>query len=143
MTIKIIGCESDCDLVIAQTGVAAVHARLELTENGHVYLLDAGSDFNTYLNRNGQWIRIHKIRLCVADQIRIGEHELPLSQLISVFGRRADIRLGDEHVSMRHHKAARAAHRDGDAPASSMQRPRRNPLTGKIEQNQIEQSQSD
>ena len=143
MTIKIIGSEADCDLVIEQPGVAEVHARLELKDNGHVYLLDAGSQFNTYLNRNGQWIRVHKIRLCVADQIRLGEHPIALPQLISVFGKRVDIRLGDEHFSKRHQKAARSSQREGATQASSLQRPRRNPLTGKIEQNPIEQSQND
>lgn len=135
MNIKIIGREADCDLVIDSADIAGVQARLELCDDGRVYLLDAGSGTGTCLNRNEQWIKIHKIRLCVADRVRFGEVEISLPQLIAVFGKREDIRLGDEHFSLRRHKSARPNNRDNSATGSKLQRPRRNPLTGKIEQN--------
>lgn len=139
MKIKTIGRGSDCDLIIDRADVAAVQARLELCEDGRVYLLDAGSDIKTYLNRNQQWIRIHKVRLCIADRIRFGEYELPLAELISVFGKRSDIRLGDENLTLHRYKAVRAKHQDNTASDSKLQRPTRDPLTGKIEQNHVQQ----
>jgi len=135
LNIKIIGRDPDCDLIIDQADIAGVQARLELCDDGRVYLLDAGSGVNTYLNRHEQWIKIHKIRLCVADRIRFGEHETPLTQLIAAFGKRVDIRLDDEHFSLRRHKSARPNNRDDSTSGAKLARPRRNPLTGKIEQN--------
>lgn len=139
MNIKIIGREPDCDLVIDRNDVGGVQARLELSDDGRVYLLDAGSGINTYLNRNEQWIRIHKICLCIADRIRFGEYELPLPELLAVFGKRADIRLGDEHFSLHRHKSVRPNQRDSSSGDAKLQRPRRNPLTGKIEQTNSQQ----
>ncbi len=141
MNIKIIGRESDCDLIIDRADVGGVQARLELCDDGRVYLLDADSGINTYLHRNEQWIRIHKIRLCIADRIRFGEYELPLSQLISVFGKRSDIRLDDEHFYLQRHKSVSSKQRDKATAGAKLQRPRRNPLTGKIEQNYAQQEQ--
>lgn len=134
MKIKTIGRGSDCDLIIDRADVAGVQARLELCEDGRVYLLDADSGIKTYLNRNQQWIRIEKVRLCIADRIRFGDYELPLSELISVFGKRSDIRLGDENFNLHRYKAARSRQRDNTAADNDLPRPRRNPLTGKIEQ---------
>lgn len=135
MNIKTIGRESGCDLVIDCADIAGVQARLELCAEGRVYLLDAGSATNTCLNRNEQWIKIHKIRLCIGDRVRFGEVEIPLPQLIAAFGKRADIRLGDESLSLRRHTSARPNIRDSSTTGAKLQRPTRNPLTGKIEQN--------
>ena len=132
---KHIGRDPECDLVLQQTTIGEVHARLELTEKGHVYLLDEGSAFGTCLNRNDQWIRVLKIRLCVADRIRFGEHEIELAKLISVFGKRDDIRLGDEHFIPQRQSVTGFGQRNNATASTRLQRPRRNPLTGKIEQN--------
>ena len=137
MNIKTIGSEADCDLVLNNGSVSALHARLELNSDGHVFVLDSGSDQDTWLNRNEQWIRIHKVRLCIADRIRFGELEVPLAQLIALFGKGANVRLGDKHFSLRKRNSQVANEVDKPGDATLLDRPKRNPLTGKVEQQAI------
>ena len=141
MNIKTIGSEPNCDLIFDKSEVAGLQARLELDEDGRVYLLDAGSDLSTFLNRNEQWIRVHKIRLCVADRIRFGQFELPLSTLVSAFGSGANIRLGDDNFNSRRRQSSASPKRSNVNVGVKLQRPRRNPLTGKIEQSDLSASQ--
>jgi hypothetical protein len=140
LNIKTIGCESDCDLTLHHASVSSLHARLELRDNGHIYVLDAGSEKKSFLNRNDQWIRVHKTRLCVADRIRFGELEVPLPQLVAVFGKGADVRLGDKQFSLRKRNSQHSdgTHKPGNS--APLERPKRNPLTGKIEQQTAKQA---
>ena len=140
LNIKTIGCKPDCDLALDHTSVSELHARLELSDNGRVYVLDAGSEKNTFLNRNDQWIRIQRVLLCVADRIRFGEFEVPLPQLVGLFGKGAGVRLGDKRFSLRKRNSQPSAETQMPIDAGPLERPKRNPLTGKIEQHDIEQT---
>jgi pSer/pThr/pTyr-binding forkhead associated (FHA) protein len=131
---KIIGRENTCDLILEHSTASRFHARLELSRDGRLSVLDSDSRNGTFLHRNDGWIRIKKASLCVGDLIRFGEYEVPLQQLSAIFGKSAAIKLGAKHFSLRrgNKNAGRLAGWDDDSP--SMQKPRRNPLTGKIEE---------
>jgi pSer/pThr/pTyr-binding forkhead associated (FHA) protein len=123
-----------CDLVLDYPTVSRVHARIGLGDEGQVSVLDNDSRNGTYLNRNENWIRVRKAILCVGDRIRFGEQEVSLDQLTAVFGNRANVRLGDRHFQLRHGTNAVKLFAD-DGPI--MQKPKRNPETGKIEEDSI------
>ena len=134
MKIKSCGQAVSCDLVIEHPSVSAVHARVELTDAGLVCLHDADSGTGTFLHRNESWIRIKKITLCIGDRIRLGEVELPLPQLTAVFGSAANTRLGDKPPTL-HHGVNGAKSLVGQTTSgSTLEKPRRNPATGKIEE---------
>jgi hypothetical protein len=73
--------------------------------------------------------------LSIGDRVRLGEIEVPLEQLTAVFGRRSTARLEARRFPLRQGST-------GTNPFVSMrdhepvlQKPRRNPATGKIEEN--------
>lgn len=142
MNTKTIGREPSCDLMLDHAGVSGLHARLELWDDGRVYVVDAGSSRDTFLNRNEQWIRLHKVQLCVGDRIRFGEHEVLLPQLVEVFGKRAGVRLGEKVFSKRAGPSQNRSSIEKVNNAAAMGKPTRNPLTGKIER-QVSQQASE
>lgn len=134
MKIKTCGRESSCDLVLEHSTVSRVHASMELAENGLVHLQDEGSRNGTFLNRNDSWIRIRKITLCIGDRIRFGEAEVPLAQLTTIFGRHARTRLEAQHFPLQHGNLGNRSFAAQFDQGPLLQKPRRNPATGKIEE---------
>ena len=133
MNIKTCGREPSCELVLEHPAVSRLHARLELADDGLVLVQDAGSRNGTFLNRNDTWIQVRKVTLCIGDRIRFGDCEVPLERITAVFGNRSNARLEARHFPLRNsHISAdlRAGLKD---PGSMLQKPRRNPATGKIE----------
>jgi len=131
--IKTCGRDPGCDLVLEHPTLSRLHARLELAADGLVWVHDAGSSNGTFVNRNDHWVRIGKVVLCIGDQIRFGEVEVPLQELTAVFGRHASTRLEAKRFRVRHAgKTTRtAAGQPGHGPV--LTKPRRNPVTGKVE----------
>jgi len=134
---RTIGRETSCDLVLEHSTASRLHARIELASDRKVYVLDAGSRNGTFLNRNDDWIRVKKVSLCVGDRIRFGEYEVPLAQLTAVFGKHADVRLGTKHFVLRKGTKGNGTITDRDEVGPVLQKPRRNPLTGKIEEERL------
>ena len=134
LKVKTIGREGSCDLVLEHTTASRQHARLELAEDGSMWVVDAESSNGTFLKRNDGWIRVLRVTLCIGDRIRFGDSEVPLQQLSAVFGRRANVRLGEKHFSLRQGSKTVAA---WDQPAPSLRKPRRNPLTCQIEEDRL------
>ena len=135
MKIKTCGRASSCDLVIDEPTLADIHARVELAEDGLVRLHAVDTEPGTFLQRNDSWIQVRKATLCIGDRIYFGEVEVPLEQLTAVFGNDSNARLEARHFPPRHKNRgvkSYAAHLD-DGPL--LQKPRRNPVTGKIEEN--------
>jgi pSer/pThr/pTyr-binding forkhead associated (FHA) protein len=134
MKIKTCGRETSCDLVLEHSTVSRLHARFELAADGLVNVLDSDSRNGTFLNRNDRWIRIRKVTLCIGDRIRFGDIEIPLERLTMVFGHRANARLEAKHFPFRpgNKNALLNARKTDHGPV--MQKPRRNPKTGKIEE---------
>ena len=129
---RTVGSDPHCDLVLAGVTVAPIHAHVELTADGHVEILDAGSEHGTWLNRNQEWIRVLKVDLGSRDRIRFGEEELGIERLVDLFGDRVRVRLRDTD-KLRLPK--RLQERIEAAQARiAFEKPRRNPDTGDIEE---------
>jgi len=137
MKIKTCGRETSCDLVVAHLTVSRLHARIELADDGLVCLQDTGSSNGTFLKRNDNWIRVRKVTLCIGDRIRFGEIEVSLERLTAVFGDRAKIRLEDRHFPLRHGNSGVKLFAGPSDHGPLLQKPRRNPSTGKIEEDHI------
>jgi len=134
---KYIGREAACELVLEHTTASRQHARLELAEDGSVWVVDAESRNGTFLHRNDEWIRVRRVTLCVGDRIRFGDCEIPLPQLTALFGKHADVKLGAQRFTLRHGKQSAKTGAAWAEPEPSLQKPRRNPVTGKIEEDRF------
>ena len=134
MQTKTCGSESPCDIVLEHPGISPLHARIELADDGLVCVVDDESDNGTFLNRNDVWIRVMKVTLCIGDRIRFGDIEVPIEQLVSVFSGESNARLEARHFAPRQVSsgAARFVKHHDHGPV--LQKPRRNPKTGKIEE---------
>ncbi len=131
MKIKTCGRDTSCDISLDHSTVSSIHAHIELAADGLLCLRDADSANGTFLNRNDTWIRIRKVTLCIGDRIRCGDIEVPLQQLTAVFGNRSNARLEAKPFAVRHGHGRAITPLPDHEPV--LQRPRRNPLTGKIE----------
>ena len=129
---KTCGRDPACDLAFDDATLSRVHARLELAADGLVTVHDLDSSNGTFLNRNDRWVRVKKVTLCVGDRIRFGHLEVALEKLTAVFGKRANTRLEAQRFHVRKTMAVSSAGRAGHGPA--LAKPRRNPATGKIEE---------
>ncbi len=134
MKLKTAGREPTCDLVLEDPTVSRVHVKIELADDGHVFLLDADSSNGTFLQRNDGWIRVKRVSLCIGDRIRMGEKEVSLEHLTAVFGKRSKARLGPKHFSLRRRAKQGGLSADWSEPESLLHKPRRNLVTGRIEE---------
>ena len=71
--------------------------------------------------------------LCIGDRIRFGDCEVPLQHITAVFGRRSRARLEARHFPPRHSQVPVGLRAGMKDTARDMHKPRRNPATGKIE----------
>lgn len=136
MKIKTCGRESACDIVLEHSTVSRIHAHIELADDGLVSIRDADSSNGTFLNRNDSWIRARKVTLCIGDRVRFGDIELPLDRLTAVFGDRSNARLEARHFALDHGHSLVKPFASLPDQGPVLQKPRRNPLTGKIEEDQ-------
>ena len=130
--IKTIGSWSECDLVVEDDSVSPVHAQAQLTAEGYLVVLDAGSEQGTFLNRNDQWISVVRVELGTLDRIRFGQQEIALDRLAGLFGERVRVQLRDRrNLRMPLMMADRLA---ANERRVVLERPKRNPATGNIEE---------
>ena len=134
MKSKTIGRDSSCDLALEHSGISRLHGRVELNESGLICLQDADSSNGIFLERNDSWIRIRKVTLCIGDRIRFGELEVPLERLTAVFGSRSNARLEARHFQLHGANKGTRSFADLRDAGPLLQKPRRNPVTGKIEE---------
>jgi len=132
---RTIGRTADCDTALDHPSVSRLHATVQPTPEGYLAVVDAGSSNGTFLHRNGRWIRVRKVILGTQDRVRFGQQEVPVEQLVALFGQQDRIRLR-EGFSVRG-KPLLFDVRPGEAlrPRVVLENPRRNPLTGDIEEN--------
>ena len=132
MNTRTIGSWSQCDLVVEGEKVSHIHAHLQLSKDGFLSLLDSGSDHGTFLQRNTQWIRVMKVELGSGDGIRFGDTEVGLDRLLQLFGEHVRVQLRDSNALR---LPAVVAERLAAAEKRiTLERPRRNPETGDIEE---------
>lgn len=134
MNSKTIGRDPSCDLKLEHPAVSRLHARIELAGDGLVSLLDTESRNGVFLNRNDTWIRVRKVTLCIGDRIRFGEHEVLLERLTAAFGNSSNIRLEAINYPPAQVNRGLRSFADQLETGPLLQKPRRNPLTGKIEE---------
>lgn len=132
--IKTCGREPSCDLVLEHATLSRLHARIELAADGLVSIQDEGSSNGTFVNRNDCWVRAKRVTLSIGDRIRFGDIEVPLQTLTALFGKHAGIRLEARRFPISQTRTvARPAPAQHDH-GPSLNKPRRNPVTGKIEE---------
>lgn len=132
---KTIGRSSDCNLVLSHESVSRLQARVEVTREGYLAVQDAGSRNGTFLHRNGRWIRVRKVILGTQDRIRFGDREVPLETLVGLFGQGQRVRLREGYSVRGKPLLFEELLRDLPRPRKILEHPRRNPLTGNIEEN--------
>ena len=131
---KTIGRSGQCDLVLDHDSVSRIHAGIEVTEEGYLAVRDRNSRNGTFLHRNGRWIRSLKVILGAQDRIRFGDYEVPLDQLVSLFGNGARVQLREGYSVRGKPLLFDDILADLPKPKVVLENPRRNPLTGDIEE---------
>ena len=131
---KSCGRDPSCDLVLEDSTLSRLHARIELADDGLVTIDDAGSSNGTFVNRNDCWIRVKRAHLCIGDLIRFGDTEVPLERITAVFGKGANIRLEARRFPVRRGKNFAAPRKAQAKHGPALHKPRRNPVTGRIEE---------
>jgi len=134
---RLCGRDTSCDLVLEHPMVSRFHARVELSADGHVSIVDTDSRNGVYLKRNDAWIRVKKVTLCIDDYIRFGEHDVPLEQLTALFGKRSNAKLAARHFSLRQGTRDVRSFAEMFDSKSALRKPKRNPVTGKIEEDRL------
>jgi len=133
---KTIGRSGDCDLVLDHISVSRLHANIEVTEEGYLAVHDSHSSNGTFLHRNGDWIQARKIILGSQDRVRFGDREVPLDELIELFGNKSRVRLREGYSVRGKPLLFNDILADLPKPKIVLENPRRNPITGDIEENQ-------
>jgi len=121
-------------MVLEHESVSPLHAHIDLADDGLVCVVDLESDNGTFLNRNDIWIRIRKVTLCIGDRIRFGDVEVSIDRLVSVFGNETNARLETRHFAPRQISSGAKTFVKHHDHGPALQKPRRNPKTGKIEE---------
>jgi len=118
----------DCDLVIDHPSVAPRHAVAELTRDGAIQVSSAGPEAHIRLQRQARQVDVQRVILCVDDRLFLGSQEVALARISGLFGVHAGARLKSRPSAAPSARPARPVAQTGTQPV-----PRRNPLTGKIE----------
>ena len=121
---KTCGRDAGCDLVVEHETVSRIHARISLADDGIVWVQDNDSSNGTFLHRCEKWTQIGKASLCIGDGIRFGEYEVPLEDITALFSGETRVRL----------RARRFPFQVRTAPTEQLNKPRRNPATGRVEE---------
>jgi pSer/pThr/pTyr-binding forkhead associated (FHA) protein len=129
---RTIGRSAACSLQLDDASVSRLHATLDVTPDGYLAVRDHESSNGTWLQRNGRWVRARRIVLGSQDRVRFGDCEVPLERLVALFGQRSRVRLHDAY-SVRGRPLLLEGEPNRARPV--FENPRRNPLTGDIEEN--------
>lgn len=129
-----IGRSPACELQLDHDSVSRRHATVKLTDEGYLAVHDEGSSNGSFLQRNGRWVRIRRVVLGTQDRIRFGEHEVPLDRLVELFGKRSRVRLREGYTARGRPLVFDDYPGDLPKPRVVLENPRRNPLTGDIEE---------
>jgi pSer/pThr/pTyr-binding forkhead associated (FHA) protein len=135
MKIKTAGRGTECDIVLDHASVSRIHAHIEVTREGYLAVQDAHSANGTYLNRNGHWIRVRKVILGTQDRLRLGELEVPLERLLQAFDNRLRVQLREGYSVRGKPLVFDEQFLNQAKPKIVLENPRRNPVTGIIEEN--------
>lgn len=129
-----IGRGSDCDLVIDDASVSRVHAQVDVTREGYLAVQDMDSSNGTFLYRKGRWLRAQRIVPGADDRLRLGDHEVSPQQLVALFSGISGIGLREGYAVRGKPLLFDKLLADLPSPKVIFEQPRRNPLTGTIEE---------
>lgn len=121
--------------MLDDASVSRVHVRIEVTDDGYLAVNDANSANGTFLNRNGHWVRVKKVILGTEDRLRLGEIEVSLDTILSAFGKHTRVQLREGYSVRGKPLVFDQQFVNPAKPKVVLENPRRNPLTGKIEEN--------
>jgi pSer/pThr/pTyr-binding forkhead associated (FHA) protein len=133
-TRKTCGRDAGNDLALENPTVSRVHAHLTLARDGLLWLQDQASSNGTYVRRCGTWLRIEKAMLCAGDEVRLGDCEVALESLTALFGGAGRLRLGERQLPLQARQIPADLREALHDPGERLSKPRRNPVTGKIEE---------
>ena len=135
---KFIGRDPACELLLADPAVSRRHASVERDAEGFLWITDLGSSNGTFLSRNRQWLQVKKATLCVGDSLRFGNREVGLDRIAALFGDVEGVRL--RPLKLPSPSATSRKNWSAQTPeeGEQMHRPRRNPLTGTVEDDPAE-----
>ena len=133
-----IGRNPQSDFRLENGSVSRVHAVLK--SQGEVLCLeDRGSRNGTYVRRGEVWQRIDRADILKTDRVRFGEHEVNVEDILKSTKKRPKIGGGSKPVARRKIGAAAKAGSatgsgTGEKPLKKFVKPRRNQVTGDIEE---------
>jgi predicted component of type VI protein secretion system len=77
-----IGRSQHADIVIADAGVAALHAELVVTSDGRIYVTDRGGEDGTFLRAPGaDWSPLRQGFVEDGEELRFGSFAIPVAAL--------------------------------------------------------------
>jgi pSer/pThr/pTyr-binding forkhead associated (FHA) protein len=131
---KRIGRAPGCELRLEHDSVSRLHASVEVTEEGYLAVFDNDSSNGSFLHRNGRWVRVKRVVLGTQDRIRFGEEEVVLDRLVDLFDQRSRVRLREGYDVRGKPLVFESFTGEAARPRVVLENPRRNPLTGDIEE---------
>jgi pSer/pThr/pTyr-binding forkhead associated (FHA) protein len=132
--IKTIGRLSTCDLALNHPSVSRVHAQVERSDDGRLSVQDNGSANGTFLFRQSRWIRVERVNLHRDDLLRLGGLEVPVKQLTGMFGPANRVWLPAISDVLNMSGIDRSIKPEAGGDENKIRKPRRNPVTGQIEE---------
>jgi putative transposon-encoded protein len=129
-----IGRSTTCDLHLDHDSVSRQHATVQVTKEGYLAVQDNNSSNGSFLQRNGRWIRVKRVVLGTQDWVRFGEKEIPLERLVALFGNHTKVRLRKGYSARGKPLLFNEYPGDLPKPRVVLENPRRNPVTGDIEE---------
>ena len=133
MSRKTIGSSTDNDLVLSHPSIAKRHATAELAEDGSVYVSSAGPAAELWLLNGDLRQRVNRVCLCLGDRLLLGQEEIPLSRLTGLYETTAGVRLRQRQPAPARLRTPPSTAGSKEASAGTASAPRRNPVTGAIE----------
>jgi pSer/pThr/pTyr-binding forkhead associated (FHA) protein len=107
------GSRLDIEIPAVHDTVGRKHAEITLGAGGECHIVDLGSANGTHVLQNKKWVRVQQKAIFSDDQIRLGDFETSVTELLK-FRRRRDV---PPPIPKSH----------------TPSKPRRNPATGEIE----------
>lgn len=134
-----IGRNPNCDFRLSDGSVSRLHAVLTVSDIDQLHIVDRQSRNGVYVRDENDWRRVEKARVQAGDRIRLGEAEVIVAEILSAIASSGAARPAisptppQANVS-RPFVVRGAGSGEAEAPLQKFRKPRRNPVTGEIEE---------
>lgn len=138
-----LGRSSECDFSVEHPTTSRRHAVLTISDGDILEISDSDSKNGLFVvDEDGRWLRVRSARVRSSDKVRLGECELSIADILASVARKA---FGATNAPPKGTSPKASSARvtrpgstpggdGGDEPLEKFRRPRRNPLTGAIEE---------